>query len=64
VGEELGLAPGCVRELAIGALVHDVGKLSAPDEILQKPTARGRSGTCWRPNYSTEGALPPGHRLG
>jgi HD-GYP domain-containing protein (c-di-GMP phosphodiesterase class II) len=37
VGEELGLAPSRLRELAIGAIVHDVGKLSVPDAILQKP---------------------------
>ncbi len=39
VGEELGLAPARLRELAIGGLVHDVGKLSVPNEILQKPEA-------------------------
>jgi putative nucleotidyltransferase with HDIG domain len=39
VGEELGLAPARLRELAIGGLLHDVGKLSVPDEILQKPGA-------------------------
>ena len=37
VGEELGLAGGRLRALATGALVHDIGKLSVPDEILQKP---------------------------
>jgi HD-GYP domain-containing protein (c-di-GMP phosphodiesterase class II) len=37
VGEELGLAPRRLRDLAIGAMVHDVGKLSVPDSILQKP---------------------------
>ncbi|MGH2763213.1 MAG: HD-GYP domain-containing protein [Thermoleophilaceae bacterium] len=39
VGEELGLAPARLRELAIGALMHDIGKLSIPDAILQKPAA-------------------------
>jgi putative nucleotidyltransferase with HDIG domain len=39
VGEELGLPPARLRELAIGALLHDIGKLSVPDEILQKPAA-------------------------
>jgi putative nucleotidyltransferase with HDIG domain len=39
VGEELGLSPARLRELAIGGLVHDVGKLSIPNEILQKPGA-------------------------
>jgi putative nucleotidyltransferase with HDIG domain len=39
VGEELGLAPVRLRELAIGGLLHDVGKLAVPNEILQKPGA-------------------------
>jgi hypothetical protein len=39
VGEELGLSPGRLRSLAIGGLLHDMGKLSVPDEILQKPGA-------------------------
>lgn len=38
VGEELGLPQGRLRELAIGALVHDVGKLRVPNAILQKPS--------------------------
>lgn len=37
VGEELGLAPGHLRALAIGGLLHDIGKLSVPNRILQKP---------------------------
>jgi HD-GYP domain-containing protein (c-di-GMP phosphodiesterase class II) len=39
VGEELGLAPHRLRELATGALVHDIGKLRVPDSILKKPGA-------------------------
>jgi len=39
VGEELGLPPSRLRELAIGGLVHDVGKLAVANEILQKPGA-------------------------
>jgi HD-GYP domain-containing protein (c-di-GMP phosphodiesterase class II) len=37
VGEELGLSPSRLRKLAIGGLVHDIGKLSIPDAILKKP---------------------------
>jgi HD-GYP domain-containing protein (c-di-GMP phosphodiesterase class II) len=37
VGEELRLSPGRLRSLAIGGLLHDIGKLSVPDEILKKP---------------------------
>ena len=37
VGEELGLSPVRLRELATGAIVHDIGKLAVPDAILKKP---------------------------
>jgi HD-GYP domain-containing protein (c-di-GMP phosphodiesterase class II) len=37
VGEELGLPPGRLRALAIGGLMHDIGKLSVPDSVLKKP---------------------------
>jgi HD-GYP domain-containing protein (c-di-GMP phosphodiesterase class II) len=37
VGELLGLSRGRLRSLAIGGLVHDIGKLSVPDAILKKP---------------------------
>lgn len=37
VGELLGLSGSRLRSLAIGGLVHDIGKLSIPDEILKKP---------------------------
>jgi len=39
VGELLGLSPSRLRDLAIGGLVHDIGKLSVPDSILRKPGA-------------------------
>ena len=37
VGEELCLPPNRLRSLATGGLLHDIGKLSVPDEILKKP---------------------------
>ena len=37
VGDELGLAPERLRDLAIGGLLHDIGKLTVPDAILKKP---------------------------
>jgi HD-GYP domain-containing protein (c-di-GMP phosphodiesterase class II) len=37
VGEELGLPRSRLRTLAIGGLLHDIGKLSVPDAILKKP---------------------------
>ena len=37
VAEELGLNPERQRDLAIGGLLHDIGKLTTPDAILKKP---------------------------
>jgi hypothetical protein len=37
IAELLGLSAGRLRSLAIGGLMHDIGKLSVPVEILQKP---------------------------
>src|SRR4051812_25474882 len=37
LGERLGLSASRLRSLAIGGLLHDIGKLSVPDAILQKP---------------------------
>jgi hypothetical protein len=39
VGEELGLSAARLRTLALGGLLHDMGKLSVPEEILGKPGA-------------------------
>jgi HD-GYP domain-containing protein (c-di-GMP phosphodiesterase class II) len=37
IGELLGLSEGQLRQLALGGLLHDVGKLSVPNAILNKP---------------------------
>jgi HD-GYP domain-containing protein (c-di-GMP phosphodiesterase class II) len=37
VGEELGIPSPRLRSLAVGGLLHDIGKLRCPDEILKKP---------------------------
>jgi HD-GYP domain-containing protein (c-di-GMP phosphodiesterase class II) len=39
IGEELGLSPARLRNLAIGGLLHDMGKLSVASSILKKPGA-------------------------
>jgi HD-GYP domain-containing protein (c-di-GMP phosphodiesterase class II) len=39
VGDDLGLSPGRLRNLATGGLLHDIGKLSVPDAVLRKPEA-------------------------
>ena len=37
VGERLGLSPEQSRNLEFGALLHDVGKIAIPKEIINKP---------------------------
>ena len=39
LGEQLGLSAARLRSLATGGLLHDIGKLSLPTAILQKPGA-------------------------
>jgi len=37
IAEELGLSDETMRIIHIGALLHDVGKIGVPDDILRKP---------------------------
>ena len=37
IGEQMSLSRTRLRSLAMGGLLHDIGKLSIPDAILQKP---------------------------
>jgi HD-GYP domain-containing protein (c-di-GMP phosphodiesterase class II) len=37
LGEELALSPARLRALALGGILHDIGKLSVSTEILSKP---------------------------
>jgi putative nucleotidyltransferase with HDIG domain len=37
IGEQLDLAPGRLRDLALAGLLHDIGKLATPHAILTKP---------------------------
>ena len=37
VGRRLGLSGGALRDLEFGALLHDVGKIAVPKEIINKP---------------------------
>jgi HD-GYP domain-containing protein (c-di-GMP phosphodiesterase class II) len=39
VGEVMGVSETVLREIEFGALLHDVGKMSVPNEIINKPGA-------------------------
>jgi len=37
LGHELGLDKAALRDLELGALMHDIGKIGVPDAVLRKP---------------------------
>lgn len=37
LGHELGLDKAAMRDLELGALLHDIGKIGVPDAVLRKP---------------------------
>ena len=39
LAQAMGFGPDKVRKMRIAGLVHDLGKLSVPDEILEKPSS-------------------------
>lgn len=39
LGHELNLEKDALRDLELGALLHDIGKIGVPDAILRKPAA-------------------------
>jgi diguanylate cyclase (GGDEF)-like protein/putative nucleotidyltransferase with HDIG domain len=66
LGEVLGLSEREILAIEIGALVHDIGKIGIPDEILQKPgplTTRERVQIEQHPEIGAQilGPLPAMH---
>lgn len=37
VARDLGVSEGCLRDVEVAALLHDIGKVGVPDAILRKP---------------------------
>ena len=37
IGEEMGFSPDKIEELYIAGIIHDIGKINVPTEILSKP---------------------------
>jgi putative nucleotidyltransferase with HDIG domain len=38
IGRDLGLDDECLRDLEAAAILHDIGKIGTPDNILRKPS--------------------------
>ena len=64
IGEEIGVPNGRLRLLALGGLLHDMGKLSVPDEYLNKPGALTDDEFDDHPSPSPIGARPVLAELG
>ena len=57
MGRELGIGPDRLEQLRLAALVHDVGKIGVPDDVLLKPvdlTAAERSVIERHPSVAAE----------
>lgn len=37
IGEQLGLSDEALEELRVGTILHDIGKIGVPDQVLNKP---------------------------
>jgi HD-GYP domain-containing protein (c-di-GMP phosphodiesterase class II) len=55
VGERLALSPERLRNLEFGALLHDVGKIAIPKEIINKPGKLGPEEWLLVKTHTTEG---------
>lgn len=55
VGVRLGLSPGQMRNLEFGALLHDVGKIAIPKEIINNPGSLDEEEWALLKTHTTEG---------
>ena len=69
LGRQLQLPDAEIDRLRVAALLHDVGKVAVPEEILEKPTrpdvirvADGRPAPAHRPGHPRAGRRPQGRR--
>jgi hypothetical protein len=56
LGLKLGLGPDALRQLVQGAMLHDIGKIGIPDEILNKPGALSSSERDWIERHPVAGS--------
>jgi putative nucleotidyltransferase with HDIG domain len=55
VAEELGLAAEAREELELSALMHDIGKVAIPADVLEKPAALTLAERALMETHTTEG---------
>jgi HD-GYP domain-containing protein (c-di-GMP phosphodiesterase class II) len=56
IGVRMGLRPAALRRLAQGALLHDIGKIGVPDQILNKPGKLNDEEWVWIKQHPIMGA--------
>jgi HD-GYP domain-containing protein (c-di-GMP phosphodiesterase class II) len=56
IGLRMGLKPATLRRLAQGALLHDIGKIGVPDQILNKPGSLTDEEWFWIKQHPVMGA--------
>ena len=56
LGQELGLAAEQLEELRLAAILHDVGKIAVPDQILRKPARLEAEETRVMERHTVDGA--------
>jgi HD-GYP domain-containing protein (c-di-GMP phosphodiesterase class II) len=56
IGQELGLPPERLEELRLAAILHDIGKIAVPDQILRKPARLEPDETSVMARHTIDGA--------
>ena len=56
LGQELGLAAEQLEELRLAAILHDIGKIGVPDQILRKPARLEAEETRVMERHTVDGA--------
>jgi HD-GYP domain-containing protein (c-di-GMP phosphodiesterase class II) len=56
IGQEIGLSPERLEELRLAAILHDIGKIAVPDQILRKPARLEPDETSVMARHTIDGA--------
>ena len=56
LGQELGLQPERLEELRLAAILHDIGKIAVPDQILRKPARLDADEVAVMARHTVDGA--------